>query len=112
MGTLIFAFGDWVCVTLETAQLKASILRCRPFGVVLPLVLIIFAICGRGSLVIKVTDSWPACHEFKPGTTEDPPCRGGRCTLNMPRLKHPHIGLEVRRGGAGSGVILFLDYGY
>ncbi|GFT02617.1 hypothetical protein TNCV_1488111 [Trichonephila clavipes] len=27
-------------------------------------------------LVIKVTDSWTACHELKHGTIEDPPCRG------------------------------------
>ncbi|GFX47056.1 hypothetical protein TNCV_316771 [Trichonephila clavipes] len=53
-------------------------------------------------LVIKVSDSWPACHEFKPGTTEE-----GRCTLRMSRLKCPPIGVEVRRGGAGSGVVLF-----
>ncbi|GFS90194.1 hypothetical protein TNCV_508481 [Trichonephila clavipes] len=26
-------------------------------------------------------DSWPACHEFKPGTTDDPPCRGGPMNL-------------------------------
>ncbi|GFV19138.1 hypothetical protein TNCV_3223561 [Trichonephila clavipes] len=31
---------------------------------------------GRGSLVVKVTDSWPACHQFQPSTAEDPPCRG------------------------------------
>ncbi|GFU77571.1 hypothetical protein TNCV_3499431 [Trichonephila clavipes] len=31
---------------------------------------------GRGSFVVKVTDSWLACHEFEPSTTEDPPCRG------------------------------------
>ncbi|GFW41247.1 hypothetical protein TNCV_1002401 [Trichonephila clavipes] len=30
--------------------------------------------CGRGSLVVKVTDSWPECHEFEPSTAEDPPC--------------------------------------
>ncbi|GFV74628.1 hypothetical protein TNCV_5130701 [Trichonephila clavipes] len=30
----------------------------------------------RGSRVIKVTDSWSACHEFELSTTEDPPCRG------------------------------------
>ncbi|GFU30490.1 hypothetical protein TNCV_1687471 [Trichonephila clavipes] len=23
---------------------------------------------SRGSLMIKVTDSWPACHEFEPST--------------------------------------------
>ncbi|GFS73427.1 uncharacterized protein TNCV_1101531 [Trichonephila clavipes] len=30
---------------------------------------------GRGSLVVKVTDSWQVYHEFKTSTTEDPPCR-------------------------------------
>ncbi|GFV28049.1 uncharacterized protein TNCV_187251 [Trichonephila clavipes] len=27
-----------------------------------------------GSLVVKVTVSWKACHEFEPSTAEDPPC--------------------------------------
>ncbi|GFV33198.1 uncharacterized protein TNCV_783931 [Trichonephila clavipes] len=31
-------------------------------------------VSGRGSLVIKVTDSWSACDELEPGTPEDPPC--------------------------------------
>ncbi|GFU63524.1 hypothetical protein TNCV_1000751 [Trichonephila clavipes] len=31
---------------------------------------------GHGSLVVKVSDSWQACHEFEPSTAEDPPCRG------------------------------------
>ncbi|GFX83185.1 hypothetical protein TNCV_4987791 [Trichonephila clavipes] len=31
---------------------------------------------GLGSLEVKVTDSWPACHEFVSSTAEDPPCRG------------------------------------
>ncbi|GFW07674.1 uncharacterized protein TNCV_3918071 [Trichonephila clavipes] len=31
----------------------------------------------------QVTDSWLVCHEFKPGKTENPPCRGGRCMLNL-----------------------------
>ncbi|GFS84383.1 hypothetical protein TNCV_4605891 [Trichonephila clavipes] len=44
------------------------------------------------TLVVKVTDSWMACHEFEPCTAEDPPCRGGRCTLNMKRLKRPPVG--------------------
>ncbi|GFU41754.1 hypothetical protein TNCV_894171 [Trichonephila clavipes] len=30
----------------------------------------------RCSVVIKVTDSWLACHEFEPSTTKDPKCRG------------------------------------
>ncbi|GFS72490.1 uncharacterized protein TNCV_2116331 [Trichonephila clavipes] len=29
----------------------------------------------HGSLVVKVTVSWPVCHEFEPSTDEDPPCR-------------------------------------
>ncbi|GFX30518.1 hypothetical protein TNCV_3461691 [Trichonephila clavipes] len=32
-------------------------------------------ITNHGSLVIKVTNSWLACHEFEPSATEDPPCR-------------------------------------
>ncbi|GFV68775.1 CCHC-type domain-containing protein [Trichonephila clavipes] len=28
----------------------------------------------RGSLVVNVTDTWLACHEFGPSTSEDPPC--------------------------------------
>ncbi|GFW73992.1 hypothetical protein TNCV_545161 [Trichonephila clavipes] len=31
---------------------------------------------GRGSLVFKVTDSWPTCYEFEPSPTEGPPCWG------------------------------------
>ncbi|GFW56382.1 hypothetical protein TNCV_2088911 [Trichonephila clavipes] len=31
--------------------------------------------CARGSLVVKVTDSWPACQGFEPCTAEDPLCR-------------------------------------
>ncbi|GFV41786.1 uncharacterized protein TNCV_3629371 [Trichonephila clavipes] len=36
---------------------------------------------------------WQACHEFKPSTAEDPPCKGDRCTLNMSRLKRPPVGV-------------------
>ncbi|GFT28348.1 uncharacterized protein TNCV_646521 [Trichonephila clavipes] len=35
---------------------------------------------GRGSLVVKVTDSWLTCHKFEPSAAEDPPCLEGRCT--------------------------------
>ncbi|GFS53595.1 hypothetical protein TNCV_730451 [Trichonephila clavipes] len=45
----------------------------------------------------KVKDSWQ-CHGFKPSTAEDPPCRGGLCSLNMSRIKHPPVGVEVRSG--------------
>ncbi|GFU55092.1 hypothetical protein TNCV_425991 [Trichonephila clavipes] len=30
----------------------------------------------HGSLMVKVTDSWLACHEFEPSTDKDPPCGG------------------------------------
>ncbi|GFW78846.1 hypothetical protein TNCV_2058671 [Trichonephila clavipes] len=57
------------------------------------------------SLVVKVMDSWSACHEFEPCAAEDPPYRGGRCTLNISRLKCPLVGVEVKRRGAGSDVV-------
>ncbi|GFX74240.1 hypothetical protein TNCV_2912731 [Trichonephila clavipes] len=44
---------------------------------------------GRGSLVVKVTDSLLACHEFEPSAAEDPHSRVNQCTLNLSRLKHP-----------------------
>ncbi|GFT85568.1 hypothetical protein TNCV_4252951 [Trichonephila clavipes] len=47
----------------------------------------------RGSLVIKVTDSWLACHQFEPSTSEDSPYRGDRCTLNLWKLKCPPVGM-------------------
>ncbi|GFV10241.1 hypothetical protein TNCV_3661931 [Trichonephila clavipes] len=31
---------------------------------------------GCGSQVVKVTVSWPACHEFEPSAAEDPMSRG------------------------------------
>ncbi|GFW13129.1 hypothetical protein TNCV_3330611 [Trichonephila clavipes] len=55
----------------------------------------------RGRLVVKVTDSWPAYREFEPSTAEDPPCIGGRCTLNVSRLKRPPVGV-VRKLGEGN----------
>ncbi|GFX40585.1 hypothetical protein TNCV_2373691 [Trichonephila clavipes] len=42
---------------------------------------------SHDSLVVKVTDSWPACREFEPSTVEDPPCRTG--TFNMSRHERP-----------------------
>ncbi|GFW57275.1 hypothetical protein TNCV_541891 [Trichonephila clavipes] len=53
-----------------------------------------------GSLVLKVMDSRPACHEFKPSTAEDPLCREGRFTLNLSRLKRSPFG-EVWKLGEG-----------
>ncbi|GFV69338.1 hypothetical protein TNCV_2943081 [Trichonephila clavipes] len=54
---------------------------------------------GCDSLVVKVMDSWLACHEFEPGAAEDPPCKKDRYTLNLSGLKRPPIGVEVRREG-------------
>ncbi|GFX62570.1 hypothetical protein TNCV_4867331 [Trichonephila clavipes] len=51
-----------------------------------------------GSLVVKATDSWPVCHDFEPGTTEDPPCRRDRYTLNMSMIKRPPIGVVWKLG--------------
>ncbi|GFX97391.1 hypothetical protein TNCV_1077621 [Trichonephila clavipes] len=63
---------------------------------------------GRGSLVVKGTDLWPAGHEFEPSTAVDPQRRGGRCTLNLSRLKRPPIRViwKSGKGGASSGVVL------
>ncbi|GFY04347.1 hypothetical protein TNCV_4414351 [Trichonephila clavipes] len=46
---------------------------------------------GHCSLVVKVTNSRPACHEFEASTAEDSPCRKGRYTLNLSRLKCPLV---------------------
>ncbi|GFY05689.1 hypothetical protein TNCV_4403561 [Trichonephila clavipes] len=54
---------------------------------------------SRGSLVVKVTDSWPTCHEFEPSVTEDPPREeGGRCTLNVSGLKRTPVGVVWKLG--------------
>ncbi|GFV19162.1 hypothetical protein TNCV_3223801 [Trichonephila clavipes] len=55
---------------------------------------------GRGSLVVKVT--WLTCHEFEPSTAEDPPCRGGQCTLNLSRIKCPPVGVQWKLGEVGA----------
>ncbi|GFX85763.1 hypothetical protein TNCV_2471651 [Trichonephila clavipes] len=59
------------------------------------------ALEGRGSLIVKVTDSWLACHEF------DPPCTGSRCTLNMSRFECPPISRvwKIGEGDERLGVI-------
>ncbi|GFX43978.1 hypothetical protein TNCV_4112571 [Trichonephila clavipes] len=53
---------------------------------------------GHSSLVDKVMDSFPACHEFEPNTSEDPPSRGNRCLLNMLRLKRLPIDVGWKLG--------------
>ncbi|GFT61998.1 hypothetical protein TNCV_3811741 [Trichonephila clavipes] len=53
---------------------------------------------GRVGLVVKMTDSWPACHEFEPNTAEDLPFREDQCTLNLTRLKRSPIGMVWKLG--------------
>ncbi|GFX98290.1 hypothetical protein TNCV_4909331 [Trichonephila clavipes] len=62
----------------------------------------------RGSLVVKVTVSWLTCYEFEPSTTENKPCRGGRCALNMSRLIRSPVGVvwKLGEGGASLGIVL------
>ncbi|GFX64286.1 hypothetical protein TNCV_1500101 [Trichonephila clavipes] len=58
---------------------------------------------SRGSLLVKVTDSWPACHEF-----ELVPLKtlrlGERFTLNLSRAQTSSrwCGGEISKGGGGS----------
>ncbi|GFW18298.1 hypothetical protein TNCV_4008371 [Trichonephila clavipes] len=49
----------------------------------------------HGSLVVKLTDSWPACHEFKLTRRV-----GEQCTLNLSRAQTSSrwCNVEVRRG--------------
>ncbi|GFS71448.1 hypothetical protein TNCV_5051521 [Trichonephila clavipes] len=49
-------------------------------------------------MVVKVMDSWLAFYEFEPSAAEDTQCRGGRCTLNLLRSKHPTIGVMGKLG--------------
>ncbi|GFT67517.1 hypothetical protein TNCV_2361191 [Trichonephila clavipes] len=62
-----------------------------------------------GNPEVKVTDSWPACHEFELCTTEDP-LYWGAMHLNLSRLKYPLIDVEARRGVGvtSSGIILVI----
>ncbi|GFU97935.1 hypothetical protein TNCV_166841, partial [Trichonephila clavipes] len=55
-----------------------------------------------------VTDSWPQCHELELSTAEDLPCRGGRCSLNLSKLKlgAPPIGVLWKLGEGVSPSLL------
>ncbi|GFY09713.1 hypothetical protein TNCV_3696751 [Trichonephila clavipes] len=43
--------------------------------------------------MVKIIDSWQACHKLEPRTVEDPSCKGDICTLNMSKLKRPPVGV-------------------
>ncbi|GFU37708.1 hypothetical protein TNCV_1465851 [Trichonephila clavipes] len=52
-----------------------------------------------GNLVIKVTDSWPACHEFQPRTTENPSRREAIHVKFVETQTFSHwCGVEIRKG--------------
>ncbi|GFT60891.1 hypothetical protein TNCV_3616121 [Trichonephila clavipes] len=48
--------------------------------------------------MVTVTGSWPSCHEFETGAAEDPLYRGGRCKLNLLRLKRLLVGVVWKLG--------------
>ncbi|GFX59600.1 hypothetical protein TNCV_3753651 [Trichonephila clavipes] len=54
---------------------------------------------GHDSLVIKVTEWWPAYHEFEPCATEDPRVEGAlaREICRGSNILHL-VGCEIRRG--------------
>ncbi|GFX91509.1 hypothetical protein TNCV_3680951 [Trichonephila clavipes] len=55
-----------------------------------PVELLSYSDEGLGSLVVKVSDSWPAYQEHEPSTAEDRRV-GWQCTLNLSKLKRPSI---------------------
>ncbi|GFV59141.1 hypothetical protein TNCV_2338821 [Trichonephila clavipes] len=52
-------------------------------------------------MAVKVTNSWPVCHQLEHYAAEDPQCRGWRrCSLNRWRAQTPSHWCdgEVRKG--------------
>ncbi|GFX84248.1 hypothetical protein TNCV_3975951 [Trichonephila clavipes] len=61
----------------------------------------------RERTVVKVTNSWLACHEFQLGTADDPPRRWVMHLKSEEAQTVSHwCDREVRRVGTSSGVIL------
>ncbi|GFU57247.1 hypothetical protein TNCV_3634371 [Trichonephila clavipes] len=48
--------------------------------------------CGVELVMIRL-----AYHKLEPCATEDLPCRGGRCTLNLSKIKRPSLGALWRK---------------
>ncbi|GFW73069.1 hypothetical protein TNCV_831881 [Trichonephila clavipes] len=59
---------------------------------------------GSALLVVKVTDLWPSCHEFEPGTA----MQRGPVRVKYVELKRPPVGVVWKLGesSASSGVVL------
>ncbi|GFV04049.1 uncharacterized protein TNCV_916731 [Trichonephila clavipes] len=54
---------------------------------------------GRGSLGVKVTDSWSACPEFDPSIAEDQPCKGAMYVKSVEaQTSSRWCGVKIRRG--------------
>ncbi|GFW97791.1 hypothetical protein TNCV_1425541 [Trichonephila clavipes] len=70
--------------------------------------LVILKTHDKGSHVVKGTDLWLECHELEPCNAEDPPCREGRCTFSLSRLKLDTdvVVWKLRKEGTSSGVVL------
>ncbi|GFU14346.1 hypothetical protein TNCV_2916141 [Trichonephila clavipes] len=60
--------------------------------------------------MVKITDSWLACHEFESSTAEGLRVRGW-CTLNLWKLKRPHVGVVGKLGEGDARSCVVLDYG-
>ncbi|GFY05287.1 hypothetical protein TNCV_2207331 [Trichonephila clavipes] len=52
---------------------------------------------AHGSLLVKVTDSWPARHAFEPTTAQAPSCRKP-CTENLSRFRRLPFGVVWKLG--------------
>ncbi|GFY10649.1 hypothetical protein TNCV_2194701 [Trichonephila clavipes] len=64
---------------------------------------------AQQSLVVTVTQSWPACHEFESKSSEAPSCRGAMHVKSVEaQTSSRWCSVEVRRGCASSDVVLVL----
>ncbi|GFW91817.1 uncharacterized protein TNCV_3400771 [Trichonephila clavipes] len=63
---------------------------------------ILIDFCGRGSLAVKVTNSWPACHEFQHSTAGNPPFRRAMHFKSVNAQTSRWRGVEVNTGDASS----------
>ncbi|GFT12567.1 hypothetical protein TNCV_5093651 [Trichonephila clavipes] len=65
---------------------------------------------GRGSLMIKVTNSWSACHQFEPSTAEDLSCTGAQtsshwCAVEANKECSSHDGGLKLRGPSPKALV-------